>query len=72
MVLFYSGEKDEAHPHLESARAGWGARDDKDGVMLMNKVLIEMPRQEITRNWLHLAMEPLLTRAKQLVEQTPS
>ncbi|MBN1119699.1 MAG: AAA family ATPase [Anaerolineae bacterium] len=60
MVLHYQGEHEDAYTHLESARAGWGARGDQDAVLLINQVLIDMPADEITRSWLRLVMKPLL------------
>ncbi len=60
MVLFYHGEREEAHPHLESARAGWGARGMEEGVLLMNRVLIGVPLEEVTTAWLPLVLRPLL------------
>lgn len=60
MVLFYHGEQGEAYPHLESARAGWGARGVEEGVLLMNHVLIGVPREEATLAWLPLVLRPLL------------
>jgi hypothetical protein len=60
MVLFYEGDQEEAYPHLESARAGWGARGDQDGVLLLNQVMIGMPKTDITRAWLQLVLGPLL------------
>ncbi len=60
MVLHYQGEHEDAHTHLESARAGWGARGDQNAVLLINQVLIDMPADEITRSWLRLVMQPLL------------
>jgi tetratricopeptide (TPR) repeat protein len=61
MILHYQGEQSEAHPHLESARAGWGAREESDGVLLINQVLIGTNRDEITRQWLKMTLKPLLT-----------
>jgi hypothetical protein len=60
MVLFYDGDQEEAYPHLESARAGWGARGDQDGVVLLNQVMIGMPKTDITQAWLRLILTPLL------------
>lgn len=60
MVLFYQGSEEEARPHLESARAGWEARGDMHGVLLMNRVLSGAPRQEITPVWLRVVLAPLL------------
>lgn len=60
MVLFYEGDQEESYPHLESARAGWGARGDQDGVLLLNQVMIGMPKTEVTRAWLRLVLGPLL------------
>jgi tetratricopeptide (TPR) repeat protein len=60
MVLFYEGDQEESYPHLESARAGWGARGDQDGVMLLNQVMIGMPKADVTHAWLRLALGPLL------------
>ncbi|MBN1426733.1 MAG: AAA family ATPase [Anaerolineae bacterium] len=60
MVLFYDGDQEEAYPHLESARAGWGARGDQDGVVLLNQVMIGMPKTDITQAWLRLILRPLL------------
>ena len=56
MILFYDGEVQEALPHLESARAGWGARGQQEGVLLVNQVLISLPKQDITRAWLKLVL----------------
>lgn len=56
MVLYYSGEHQEALPHLESARAGWGARNFSAGVMLINQVLIGMPKPDITKVWLKVIL----------------
>ena len=61
MVLFYDGEVQEALPHLESAKAGWGARGQQEGVLLMNQVLISLPKQEITRLWLKMILPTILT-----------
>ncbi len=63
MALYYGGNEDEALSHIELARAGWGARGNQDGVMVMNQVLIGMPKQEITQGWLRLAVSPLLVPA---------
>ncbi|MBN1312134.1 MAG: AAA family ATPase [Anaerolineae bacterium] len=60
MVLFYDGDQEEAYPHLESARAGWGARGDQEGVVLLNQVMIGMPKTDITQAWLRLLLLPLL------------
>lgn len=60
MVLFYQGSEEEARPHLESARAGWEARGDMHGVLLMNRVLSGAPRQEITPAWVRVVLAPLL------------
>jgi tetratricopeptide (TPR) repeat protein len=60
MVLHYQGEHEDAYTHLESARAGWGARGDQNAVLLINQVLIDMPADEITKSWLRLVMRPLL------------
>jgi hypothetical protein len=60
MILFYEGDLQEANPHLESARAGWGARGQQEGVLLVNQVLISMPKPEITRLWLKMIFAPLL------------
>lgn len=62
MALFYQGEHAEAYPHLESARSGWLARGDNDGVALIDKVLAVTSREEITATWLRLALHPLLNR----------
>jgi tetratricopeptide (TPR) repeat protein len=62
MVMFYQGDQDEAATHLESARAGWGARGNQDGVLLMNQVLIGLPREQITPLWLRFILIPLLNR----------
>jgi hypothetical protein len=60
MILFYDGDEVEAHPHLESARASWGARGEEEGVMLINQILIKMPKTEITRAWLRVLLKPVL------------
>ena len=67
MVLYYQGDPLDAHSHLESARAGWGARGEQEGVMLINQVLIAMPKEDVTRAWLRLVMHPLLTPDARLV-----
>jgi hypothetical protein len=64
MALFYHGDQAEASPHLESARAGYGARGDDDGVLFINQVLIGMPREEITQLWLNLMLKPLVKPAE--------
>jgi len=63
MILNAQGEQAEARPHLESARAGWGARHAEDGVVLMNRVLLGIPTDEITRGWVALALRPFLGEA---------
>lgn len=63
MSLYYHGETSEATPHLESARAGFGARADDQGVMFVNQVLLGMERAEITRYWLDLVLKPLVSQA---------
>jgi hypothetical protein len=60
MTLFYVGDQMEAHPHLESARAGWGARGDQEGVLFINQVLIAMPKEDVTKNWVRLLLYPLI------------
>lgn len=60
MALYYHGDIAEAQPHLESARAGFGARGDEQGVMFVNQVLIGMPSGEITKFWLDLVLKPLV------------
>jgi hypothetical protein len=65
MALYYHGDQAEAGPHLESARAGYGARGDDDGVLFINQVLIGMPREEITQLWLNLMLKPLVRQADQ-------
>ncbi len=60
MALYYQGGVDQALPHLDSARAGWGARGDESGVVLIDQVRIGMPRRAITPVWLHAAMTRLL------------
>jgi tetratricopeptide (TPR) repeat protein len=60
MALYYQGGVDQALPHLDSARAGWGARGDESGVVLIDQVRVGMPRRAITPVWLHAAMAPLL------------
>nr|MBN1228723.1 hypothetical protein [Anaerolineae bacterium] len=66
MILYYAAESDEeqqeAHTHLESARAGWGARGDEAGIVLMNQVLIGTDKERITAAWLQYLLGPLLTR----------
>lgn len=61
MALFYHDDPVEAQAHLESARAGWGARGEQDGIMLINQILIRLPRDQITRLWLNFVMKPLLS-----------
>jgi len=63
MVLFYDGEVQEALPHLESAKAGWGARGQQEGVILMNQVLISLPKQDVTRLWLKMIL-PVIMNGK--------
>lgn len=60
MALFYHDDPVEAKAHLESARAGWGARGEQDGVLLINQILIRLPAEQITRIWLRFVLEPLL------------
>ncbi len=60
MVLFYQGDHTEAYPHLESARAGWGARGYEEGMLLVNQVLIDTPKSDVTRTWLRMLLRPLL------------
>ncbi|NDJ55163.1 MAG: AAA family ATPase [Chloroflexi bacterium] len=60
MALYYQGEREEASVHLESARAGWGARDYHEGVVFINQVLIDTPLRDITRLWLRMVLRPLL------------
>ncbi len=59
MVLYYQGEQSEALPHLSSARSGWDARGEQGGVMLVDQVLHNAPRQDITRVWVRLALAAL-------------
>jgi hypothetical protein len=65
MILYYDGQTEddrrEAAAHLESARAGWGARGEEQGVLLMNQVLIGAARDDVTTMWLRMVMKPLLT-----------
>ncbi len=68
MALHYNGEKEDALAHLESARAGWGARGFEEGVLLINRAIIEVPVEEITRSWLKMALTPFLHRATALVK----
>ena len=60
MAMYYSDDKDEAIAHLESARGGYGARNNQDGVMFVNQVLLDVPKTEITRAWLKLVMNPIV------------
>jgi len=60
MILFYEGDIHEANPHLESARAGWGARGRQEGIQLINQVLISMPKQDITRGLVKMMITPML------------
>lgn len=60
MVMAATGDKEEARHHIESARAGWGARGSEEGVMLMNMVLIDASTEELTHRWLHFVLPPLL------------
>jgi predicted ATPase len=62
MVLYYQGDHAAAATHLESARAGWGARGEEEGVRLINQVLIAMPKKEVTRSWLGMVIGPLLSK----------
>lgn len=63
MALFYYDDPEEAHTHLESARAGWGARGEQDGIMLVNQILIEVPQETITKIWLRFVLHPLVEYA---------
>lgn len=63
MALYFHGDQAEAHPHLESARAGWGARGDEQGVVFINQVLVGMPKEQITKSWLDLVLKPLVRMA---------
>jgi hypothetical protein len=72
MVLYYQGDQTAASTHLESARAGWGARGEEEGVRLINQVLIAMPRKEVTLSWLQMVMAPLLSKdALALAKRSP-
>jgi hypothetical protein len=62
MALFYHDDPQEAQPHLESARAGWGARNEQEGIMLINQILIEVPIETITRQWMRFVLRPLIER----------
>jgi hypothetical protein len=72
MVLYYQGDQAAASTHLESARAGWGARGEEEGVMLINQVLIAMPRKEVTRSWLRMVMQPLLNEDALALTKRPA
>lgn len=63
MIMHTLGDREDAAQHIESARAGWGARGNEDGVLLMNQVLIDTPTEQLTRLWLHFILPPLLTAA---------
>lgn len=76
IVLFMNNEREDALAHLESARAGWGARGLQEGVLLINQVIIESPRDEITRNWLKMTLKPMLgdalaLRSAEAAQPTP-
>ncbi len=60
MALYYHGDQAEASPHLESARAGYGARGDEQGVLFINQVLIGTPRADIVSAWLDLVLSRLV------------
>jgi predicted ATPase len=62
MVLYYQGDQAAASTHLESARAGWSARGEQEGVLLINQVFIAVPKKEVTRSWLRMVMAPLLSK----------
>jgi tetratricopeptide (TPR) repeat protein len=63
MALFYQGDTLEANPHLESARAGWSARGELEGVAFINQVMVAVPKNEITLAWLRWILPPLLSKA---------
>lgn len=62
MAMHYFDDPVEAHPHLESARAGWGARGSQEGILLINQILIEVPVQAITKHWLRFVLKPVFER----------
>lgn len=64
MALYYQGSVEQALPHLDSARAGWEARGDESGVVLIDQVRVGMPRRAITPVWLHAAMARLLAETE--------
>jgi hypothetical protein len=63
MIMHTLGDREDAVQHIESARAGWGARGNEDGVMLMNQVLIDTTPDQLTRLWLNFMLTPLLNPA---------
>ncbi|MGF1507681.1 MAG: hypothetical protein ACFB51_21515 [Anaerolineae bacterium] len=60
MVLFYNGDLVDAQPHLDTARQSWEARADQQGVLLINRVLNEAPRSEVTDLLMQILLHPLL------------
>jgi tetratricopeptide (TPR) repeat protein len=62
MALFYQGDSLEAAPHLESARAGWSARGELEGVAFINQVVAGASKAEITLVWLRWILPPLLSK----------
>ena len=60
LIHYQQGDHDEATVHLKSARAGWEARGDADGVALMDAALDGASLETITRRFVWYGLSGLL------------